>query len=198
MVAIFFPPPQQLNSASTPTSSHQTSFFQPNLPDVQITQYGEARRFNHLDSAKALPDTLAYEGSEMSAEVNRQKKRRKRKRKKCGARKCEAPPDESQASPEDESTIELIVEDVSGYVKDGNVFDENFLEAMCTFSSLSSKSLDKLRRAIHQRLSDDAKAAKEQASPKDDLTSAKEKIGESEADAEGTSPELSNLLLKVT
>ena len=103
-MAIFFPPSQQPSFASTPTSSHQTTSFQPNLPDVQITQYGEARRFNHQDSAKAaMPDTLAYEGSEMSAEVNRQKKRRKRK--KCGARKCEAPPDESQASPEDESAI---------------------------------------------------------------------------------------------
>ena len=80
MVAIFFPPSQPPNSTSTPTSSH----FTPNLPDPRlITQYGEARRSKPLDSAKALPDTLACEGSKKFAEVSKKKKGKKRKKKKC-------------------------------------------------------------------------------------------------------------------
>ena len=115
-----------------------------------------------------MPDTLAYEGSKKSAEVNRQKKGRRRKRKKFEAMKCEVLPDESQAK--EKAAIEQIVEDISNFVKEGNVFDiEDHMEFMYTNSLLSLKSLDKLRRAILQRLSDDAKAAKEQASPKDDL-----------------------------
>ena len=93
MVAIFFPPSQQPNSSSTTTSSHQTSLSKPNQPDPRlITQYGEARRFNHLDSAKALPDTRAYEGSKKSAEENKEKEGKRRKGKKFGARKCEVLP----------------------------------------------------------------------------------------------------------
>ena len=80
MVAIFFPPSQPPNSTSTPASSH----FTPNLPDPRlITQYGEARRSKPLDSAKALPDTLACEGSKKFAEVSKKKKGKKRKKKKC-------------------------------------------------------------------------------------------------------------------
>ena len=66
----------QLNSgfwnwAANWWAMYRASFFHPNPPDVQITQYGEARRFNHLDSAKAaLPDTHAYERFKESAEVN--------------------------------------------------------------------------------------------------------------------------------
>ena len=95
MVAIFFPPSQQPNSASTTTSSHQTSFSNPNLPDPRlITQYGEARRCNPLDAAEALPDTRADEGSKKSAEVSKKKKGKRRKGKKFGA-KCGVLPEES-------------------------------------------------------------------------------------------------------
>ena len=93
MVAFFFLSPKQVNSASTPTSSHQTSLFHSNPPELQIIQhggqYGEARRFNQLDSAKAaLPADLAYEEVKKSAVMNEQRKR-KRKKKKFGAIECE-------------------------------------------------------------------------------------------------------------
>ena len=80
MVAILLSNLVPLNSAPASTSSH----FTPNLSDPRlITQYGEARRSKPLDSAKALPDTLACEGSKKFAEVSKKKKGKKRKKKKC-------------------------------------------------------------------------------------------------------------------